>query len=98
MLDNGSASSKSTRAPAIAVAADRLIEVVVLPTPPFWLVTRSFRTAPPVLQTARKRKKGMGWTFILRAFRDPCEERVAHASAGGLHFSSARSSGFDALT
>ena len=31
--------------PARAAAAARLIAVVVLPTPPFWLATRSFRTA-----------------------------------------------------
>ena len=41
----GSASRSKVLAPAIAVAAARLIELVVLPTPPFWLETKSFRTA-----------------------------------------------------
>src|SRR5687767_1161924 len=73
MLDSGSASSSSTRAPADAVAAARLIDDVVLPTPPFWLATRSLRTAasptrrpaagraqagPPIKLTAKPSTRG----------------------------------------
>src|SRR5262249_52780852 len=55
MLESGSASRSNTRVPARALAAARLIEVVVLPTPPFWLATRSLRTSGTPL------RKGKGW-------------------------------------
>src|SRR5579863_1075639 len=40
----GSRSSNSTRSPTAASAVARLIAVVVLPTPPFWLETESTRS------------------------------------------------------
>src|SRR6201991_2093377 len=41
----GSLSISSTRSPTAARAVPRLIAVVVLPTPPFWLATTSTRRA-----------------------------------------------------
>src|SRR5438067_10292717 len=48
-LPSGSASTSRTEVPPRAAAAARLIAVVVLPTPPFWLAISSVRTAsvPP---------------------------------------------------
>src|ERR1700722_11938435 len=42
----GSKSTRSTRRPCSARAAPRLIVVVVLPTPPFWLQTATVRAGP----------------------------------------------------
>ena len=42
----GSKSTSSTRRPCAASAAPRLIVVVVLPTPPFWLHTATTRAGP----------------------------------------------------
>src|SRR5271169_4646789 len=42
-LPCGSASSSSTRSPTAARAVARLMAVVVLPTPPFWLAIASTR-------------------------------------------------------
>src|SRR5205823_6660449 len=51
-LASGSASTSRTWVPPRAAAAARLIAVVVLPTPPFWLAISSLRTAsvPPACQ------------------------------------------------
>src|SRR5271170_1587459 len=42
----GSKSTRRTRRPCSARAAPRLIVVVVLPTPPFWLQTATVRAGP----------------------------------------------------
>src|ERR1700731_3731396 len=42
----GSKSTRRTRRPTSARAAPRLIVVVVLPTPPFWLQTATVRAGP----------------------------------------------------
>src|ERR1700689_5271344 len=42
----GSKSTSSTRRPCSASAAPRLIVVVVLPTPPFWLQTAAILAGP----------------------------------------------------
>src|SRR5437868_1134953 len=44
-LPCGSRSTISTRSPTAASAVPRLIAVVVLPTPPFWLATARMRDA-----------------------------------------------------
>src|ERR1700760_1028132 len=44
-LPCGSESISSTRSPTAARAVPRLMAVVVLPTPPFWLATTSTRRA-----------------------------------------------------
>src|SRR5581483_1301624 len=44
MVLSGSASRSKMRAPAAAAAAARFIDVVVFPTPLFWLATKSLRT------------------------------------------------------
>src|SRR5574342_1297995 len=41
-------STSNTRLPALARKADRLIEVMVFPHPPFWLTTAMLRMAPPL--------------------------------------------------
>src|SRR5215469_2129016 len=43
-LPCGSESIRSTRSPTAASAVPRLMAVVVLPTPPFWLATTSTRS------------------------------------------------------
>src|SRR5512147_1880913 len=43
-LPCGSASTSSTFSPTAASAVPRLMAVVVLPTPPFWLATTSTRS------------------------------------------------------
>src|SRR3954463_10670722 len=45
-LPCGSLSTSSTFSPTAASAVPRLMAVVVLPTPPFWLATTRTRSAP----------------------------------------------------
>src|SRR5262245_27965615 len=49
----GSRSMMRTRSPIAAKAVARLIAVVVLPTPPFWLATVMMRGADFILSYAR---------------------------------------------
>ena len=51
-LPEGSASISSTRRPSSSSAAARLIAVVLLPTPPFALVTATLRTSTPLPRRA----------------------------------------------
>src|SRR5690242_20693281 len=57
----GSKSTSSTRRPYSARAAPRLIVVVVLPTPPFWLHIATTRAGP-----CEDREAGTGITGIGR--------------------------------
>src|SRR5665213_2690529 len=69
----GSRSSSSTRSPTAARAVPRLIAVVVLPTPPFWLTT------------ARTRKGASGVDMAqLSQFQDPAGSAAAAGQALGL--------------
>src|SRR6266702_1779877 len=56
----GSKSTSSTRRPCSASAAPRLIVVVVLPTPPFWLQTAATLAGPCVNSGSGSGKMGTG--------------------------------------
>jgi hypothetical protein len=56
-LHCGSMSTNNVRCPLIAKAAARLIEVVVFPTPPFWLATQIVRLTLPSLVAKVSREK-----------------------------------------
>src|SRR5258707_661007 len=56
----GSKSTRSTRRPCSARAAPRLMVVVVLPTPPFWLQTAATRAGPCVSRGSGSGKAGTG--------------------------------------
>ena len=56
----GSISTKRVRCPLIAKAAAKLIEVVVFPTPPFWLATQIVRLTLPSLVAKVSREKDFG--------------------------------------
>src|SRR5437660_11542355 len=56
----GSKSTSSTRRPTSASAAPRLIVVVVLPTPPFWLQTATTRAGPCVVNGSGSANVGRG--------------------------------------
>src|SRR5260370_10937434 len=56
----GSKSTSSTRRPCCARAAPRLIVVVVLPTPPFWLQTAATLAGPCVSRGSGSGKTGTG--------------------------------------
>ena len=56
----GSKSTSSTLRPYSASAAPRLIVVVVLPTPPFWLHIAMMRAGPWLLSGAGTGKSGSG--------------------------------------
>src|SRR5919204_3745540 len=51
-LPCGSRSTMSTRSPIAASAVPRLIAVVVLPTPPFWLASARIRGAAAIIANA----------------------------------------------
>src|SRR5690349_4880610 len=55
----GSKSTSSTRRPTSARAAPRLMVVVVLPTPPFWLHMAMMRAGPWLVRAAGSGKSGM---------------------------------------
>ena len=56
----GSKSTSRTLRPYSASAAPRLIVVVVLPTPPFWLQTATTRAGPCVMSGSGSGSAGMG--------------------------------------
>src|SRR5580704_12568961 len=56
----GSKSTSRTRRPNSARAAPRLIVVVVLPTPPFWLQTATTRAGPCLVSGSGWGKTGRG--------------------------------------
>src|SRR6476661_1489028 len=72
-------STSSTRRPASARKADRLIDVIVFPHPPFWLTTAIVRMAPPcsadTLRGVRRAPKRAGIAKL-------CEGVVAESTPG----------------
>src|SRR5215831_1435891 len=56
----GSKSTSSVRRPCSAIAAPRLMVVVVLPTPPFWLQTATMRAGPCEASGSGSGKAGSG--------------------------------------
>src|ERR1700685_1486806 len=84
-LPCGSRSMSRTCSPIAASAVPRLIAVVVLPTPPFWLAstrTRGFnRFSKKILRKTAKRESGS--SRVLRRFA------VAHNQNGGFWVDSA---------
>ena len=75
----GSKSTSRTRRPSSARAAPRLIVVVVLPTPPFWLHMAMMRAGPWEVQGLGVGKSGMGRPVgpIGLLQRAPCPAGVA---------------------
>src|SRR5262249_13426428 len=86
----GSKSTSSTRRPNSASAAPRLMVVVVLPTPPFWLHTATTRAGPCLVIGLGCGNTGMGrpvGPVTRSALRDaapiccPSQRRKQNASA-----------------
>src|SRR5436305_13597342 len=86
-LPCGSRSTTSTFSPIAASAVPRLIAVVVLPTPPFWLARARTRGMPgSVIMAAHseaKHKKPCKYSYL--AFRD-----LPHENDASLRVGSAR--------
>src|SRR5476649_89637 len=82
----GSESISSTRSPTAASAVPRLMAVVVLPTPPFWLATTSTRrrdsdlarTAEPLHANDAAPGVALGWHDVSLIF--PISGGLAHLS------------------
>src|SRR5687767_8509645 len=68
-------STSTTRRPCSASAAPRLAQVVVLPTPPFWLITAMRRMSSRSLASEQRVEAGQ---------RPAREQRLAEARADAL--------------
>src|SRR6185437_12251729 len=77
----GSESSSSTRSPTAASAVDRLMAVVVLPTPPFWLAMARMRVALDTREALHLDDPPAG---IADAARDIVRETPRFARLGDL--------------
>src|SRR5438046_1841670 len=73
----GSLSISNTRSPTAANAVPRLIAVVVLPTPPFWLATTS------TLKRLCRERKGSDFTGTAEPFHT--NDAASGVALGGDH-------------
>src|SRR5580692_8866826 len=81
-LPCGSASSSSTRSPTAARAVPRLMAVVVLPTPPFWLAMARMRQA--LAGTGEALQLEDAAARVAEAGRDVARETPSLARLGDL--------------
>src|SRR5690606_28845197 len=71
----GSRSITRTRSPIAASAVARLMAVVVLPTPPFWLAIVIIRVIPAALNASGRSQLICAASWILRESRFPDRRR-----------------------
>src|SRR4051812_22783085 len=82
----GSKSTRSTRRPYSARAAPRLMVLVVLPTPPFWLHIARIRAGPCRCRGFGSRNRGTGRPVGPTPSASPAANEAGIARAGATLF------------